>query len=238
LKGTARAIRKPTVERELSQPEGDGLKVIRKIIDGGLGSLTFDERQDLAWYIGFQWARVPAQRSAFDQLADLFSKLQVAAGGPNALREHLETAGKKPTDQEVDELWTAATDFDSYSVKADQNAQIATALQLATSIAPVLAEMPWALQKFERRRLLTSDRPIGINRFPQNSDPFMGVGFGTADVIWFGSVALLERVARAHQLQRDSLVRSPARVRRMLRQASLRDVHRPRVRSGLAADPR
>jgi hypothetical protein len=127
----------------------------------------------------------PAQRSAFDQLADLFSKLQVAAGGPNPLREHLETAGKKPTDQEVDELWTAATDFDSYSVKADQNAQIATALQLATSIAPVLAEMPWALQKFERRRLLTSNRPIGFNRFPQNSDPFMGVGFGTADVIWF-----------------------------------------------------
>ena len=170
------------VERFLGEMEGDAARVIRDVIDQERFPPEGDDRLVLAFYLAFQYLRTPATRRFFEQLAEHTFKLEVAAGGPQALRKALESRGETVTEELVAEEWKIIRDFD-WSLTLPTSQQLRQSLELAQEFAPVVASMAWHFVRFDHKKLLTCDHPVGL--LPRNDKPaWSGTGFFTASLIW------------------------------------------------------
>jgi Protein of unknown function (DUF4238) len=170
------------VERFLGEMEGDAARVIRGVIDQERFPPEGDDRLGLGFYLAFQYLRTPATRRFFEQLAEHTFNLEVAAGGPQALRKALESRGETVTDEMVADEWKIIRDFD-WSLTLPTNEQLRQSLELAQEFAPAIASMAWHLVRFEHKKLLTCDHPVGL--LPRNDKPaWSGTGFFTASLIW------------------------------------------------------
>ncbi|MFH9985975.1 DUF4238 domain-containing protein [Streptomyces luteogriseus] len=170
------------VEDLLSDLEDMAARIIRKVVDG-LWPLPIEERAILAEWIAAQHARIPAARSANNEIADHLDKTLIAMGGKPEIRRRLEGNAKEPvSDEKVEALWLQLTDFDSYYTEVSVNEHMAVMAQSMKTAYEVFMARSWGLIKFERRTLLLPDHPVTLVRedeFPS----FRGVGIGNAAAI-------------------------------------------------------
>src|SRR5690606_13290241 len=75
--------------------------------------------------------------------------------------------------------WDEATQPGGPPIAFSNLTHIQNAVETATELTPYLATRPWALVRFERRSLITSDAPSSLVRHPDD-EPWLGVGSATA----------------------------------------------------------
>ncbi|MFD3729532.1 DUF4238 domain-containing protein [Streptomyces sp. NPDC058671] len=171
-----------TVENLLADLEGKAAKIIRKIAQG-VWPLAVEERAVVAEWIAAQHARIPAARTAQNEMADHLGKILIAMGGKPEIRRHLEEEeGRTVVDEGVEEMWESLTDFDSYSAELSVNEHVVYMAQSMKAAYEIFMGRAWGLIKFERRTLLIPDHPVTLVR-DEDMPAFLGVGLGTAAAI-------------------------------------------------------
>ncbi|MFF5147814.1 DUF4238 domain-containing protein [Streptomyces sp. NPDC013157] len=171
-----------TVEDLLAELEGKAAKVIRKVING-TWPLLVEDRAMVAEWIAAQHARIPAARTAHNEMADQLGKILIAMGGKPEIRRRLEEDAAGPvSDAEVEALWEEMTDFDSYYVEMPVNDHMASMAQSLKTAYEVFMRRSWGLCRFQRRTLLIPDHPVTLMRHPETSS-WRGVGIGNAAAI-------------------------------------------------------
>ncbi|MFL6241742.1 MAG: DUF4238 domain-containing protein [Acidimicrobiia bacterium] len=168
-------------EGYFAQLEGNTARSITEILDKGVFPPRGEDRLWLAFHVAFQHLRSPVARRFHDELAEHTFKLEIAAGGPNRLRDVLEAEGFTASDDDVAEHWDAISAFD-WSLAMPTSEHIRLALELGSEVAPAIASMHWNLVHFERKRLLTSDHPVGLMS-TADKPSWMGMGFFNATLI-------------------------------------------------------
>lgn len=162
--------------------EGRASEGIRRLRDGLWLERDVDHLA-VATLMAFQYLRVPAQREMADQMATSLMKLQVAAGGPRAIREALEANGQACTDEEVDAIWQGMTAFDAWNLKLTSAHHVQSSLEMLEVCAKALRfGFHWSVARWERRALLTSDHPVVLVRGEDHA-AWSGVGLMTAGSI-------------------------------------------------------
>lgn len=172
-------------EQLASAIEGEAAPALKRIAAGG----WFDSEQEraaVARFMTFQYLRVPLRREWNDGLADQLAKLEIAAQGPQVLREiGLQSVDGTPaSDQEILAAWQTLAKFD-WKVSAPREHHVAQELKLAEEFAPILFNgYSWCVTRYQRRSLVTSDAPVML--FPGPGHPeWSGVGLATAGTIGF-----------------------------------------------------
>ena len=169
-----------TVENLLAELEDKAALVIRTVIDEGVWPLPIEERAVLAEWIAAQHVRIPAARTAHNEMADQFSKMLIAVGGKPEVRRHMETDATEPvSDEEVEEMWESLTDFDSYNAEMSVNDHIVSMGQSMATAYEVFMARSWGLIRFERRTLLIPDHPVTLVR-DEDMPRWFGVGIANA----------------------------------------------------------
>lgn len=171
-------------EKVLSPIEGDAASIIARI-EGGEWPLPPEDRTVLAYFIALQVTRGPEQRRNMDQLAASMTRLEVGYGGRVNVkawvkREH----GIDITDEEADMYWEQATQPGGPPIRHTAFAHITHMMELVDSIHPSISMRPWILVRFKQRSLITSDTPVTLVAH-QDNGPYLGVGFGTAQLVLY-----------------------------------------------------
>ncbi|MFJ3359549.1 DUF4238 domain-containing protein [Streptomyces anthocyanicus] len=171
-----------TVEDLLSKLEDKAARVIRKVVDG-LWPLPIEERAVLAECIAAQHARIPAVRTASNEIGDHLGKIMIAMGGKPEIRRHLEEGATEPvTDEEVDAVWAEVTDFDGYYAEMPVNDHMVSMGQSMATAYEVFMARSWGLMRFERHTLLIPDHPVTLVR-DDDMPPWSGVGIANAAAV-------------------------------------------------------
>lgn len=167
------------IATEIESRAGPGIRRLRE-------GLWLDRDADhvaVANLIALQYLRVPAQREMSDQMATILLKLQIAAGGRNAIREALEVDGASRADEEIEEIWRSLTAFDDWSVELPGAHHLQSSLGMLEECAMALRYgYHWSVARWGRRTLLTSDHPVVLIR-GEDHDAWSGVGLMTAGSI-------------------------------------------------------
>lgn len=172
-----------TVENLLADVEDKAAGAIRKAIDDGVWPLPIEERAVLAEWIAAQHVRIPAARTAHNEMADHLGKVMIAMGGRPEIRRHLEENATEPvSDEEVEALWAEVTDFDGYYAEMSVNDHMLSMGQSMATAYEVFMARSWGLIQFERRTLLIPDHPVTLVR-DEDMPPWFGVGIANADKI-------------------------------------------------------
>lgn len=169
------------IEGYLAELEGHSARAIRLLLEDGRVNPDTDERFWLAFYLLLQHTRTPRARRLHDELADQSFKLQIAAEGPKRLREILAEIGVDSSAEAVLEQWNLITEF-GWSLNLSTNDHVRHELEIANEMAPAIASMHWNVIRFNRKRLLTSDHPVGLMPH-RGTPPWMGTGLFTAEYI-------------------------------------------------------
>lgn len=170
------------IENRISELEALWAGALISARNGDL--LTQPETKDhLAFFIAFQYLRVPRQRSLNSQLEDLIGKLEIAAGGPSRIRSAMEATGLRPTDAEVLAEWERHKDFEAFEFRPTTEGHLASQFGMLEALAArLIAGYQWSVWRWERCRLLTSDHPVILE--PASDHPeWSGIGFSTAGAI-------------------------------------------------------
>jgi hypothetical protein len=169
-------------EKAMSQFEGAAAAAIDRM--RGRGWLEgSDERSHVARLIALQYLRVPRQREFSSAIASTIAKLQIAGGGPAAIRSEMESRGLQPTDDDVLAEWERIANFDSWDVEVPTEHHLAQNFSMVDEVAEILyAGFHWTVAHWTRRALLTSDHPVVLEAAPDHPE-WSGVGVATAGTI-------------------------------------------------------
>lgn len=171
-------------ETALSSIEGEGLAIIRRVIQGEF-PLPEVDRWKLSYYAALQHVRGPDTRRTIEHLQASMVRLEMGAGGrPHAKSWIKRNLGFEATDQEANRLWDQATQPGGPPIRFSNLKHIQHLLNTAEQITPYLAARPWSLIRFKTRSLITSDAPVSLVR-NLSDDAWQGVGFATAWGITF-----------------------------------------------------
>lgn len=147
-------------EDTLQNIESAAAEPLRRLAHGQ-EHFSVDDRETVATWCAVQYLRGPDMRQAQSDLIDMLLKADVLSRGPKGIREALEhELGRAPTEEEVTEAWELMSDVDAYRLKArSEHHMQAMADTLLPCVLSFLAR-PWAVLRFQRRRLGTSDAPV------------------------------------------------------------------------------
>lgn len=171
------------IEKALSEVEGAAAAVLRSV-DAGRWPLAEEDRATLGYFMALQAVRVPQQRRTLDNVAAQMVRLQIGAGGKEALRRRLEQQGGAVTDELLEDIWEQSTRPEGPPIKRPRIEHIQQMLELSQELLKYLVGRPWSLIEFDRRSLITSDAPVSLIPSP-GSQPWEGVGYATAWGITF-----------------------------------------------------
>ncbi|WP_395405745.1 DUF4238 domain-containing protein (plasmid) [Arthrobacter sp. UC242_113] len=166
-------------EKDLSDLEGDASAVIKKTVDG-TWPLSREDREILGTFLTFQFLRGPDTRASMGQIHGTVLSKVIAQMGADGVRETLTKGGKEVDDAVVDRLVQQATGPEAIAMKSTPVGHIQHILELVPELLLYFVGRPWALTRFNRKKLLTCDTPVALVRDPELKDVFRGVGVGTA----------------------------------------------------------
>src|SRR6476660_533312 len=171
------------VEKLLGMVEESAARAISQLLDGSLWPVTPEGREAIATWAAFQYLRTSTSRKLGNELADAVFKMQIAMGGKVQIRAALrQRNGREPTDSEVDDAWGEYRNFEAYRVEPHPNHHIKTMLDHLPRAVPSFYDRGWALLRFRRRALVTSDNPVVL--IPADDHPtILGVGLQNAGAI-------------------------------------------------------
>ncbi|TWJ07601.1 uncharacterized protein DUF4238 [Stackebrandtia albiflava] len=166
-------------EKALSEVEGQALGIIRGFADGEFPP-SEENRWAFAHYTALQSVRGPDTRRTTEHLRATMVRLEMGTGGRKNvsawIRDNLRF---DPTPEQEARIWDEATQPGGPPIGFSNLAHIQNAVKTAIELTPYLATRPWALVRFDRRSLITSDAPVSLVRRP-NAKSWEGVGFATA----------------------------------------------------------
>ncbi len=166
-------------EKALSEVEGQALGIIRSFANGEFPP-SEENRWAFALYTALQSVRGPDTRKTMEHISATMVRLEVGAGGRKNVGTWVRgNLGFDPTPEQEDRIWDEATRPGGPPIEFSNLAHIQNAVETAIKLAPSLATRPWALVRFDRRSLITSDAPVSLVRRPDD-EPWEGVGFATA----------------------------------------------------------
>ena len=164
--------------------ESDAALVMRAIVDDQVWPLDPDSRATFAGFLAVQFLRGPEQRRMMEQIAALTTQLEIGFGGRSSVEVWArETHGVKLSPEQADEVWADATQPGGPAIRLAAHAHIE---QIGAVLPEVLSQVlgrPWCLVRFQRRSLLTSDKPLAL--LPNPDKPGEGVGLRTTPGVTF-----------------------------------------------------
>ena len=172
------------VERLLSLIEGQAKAAIDRMVKGQFPP-DVEDRSALALFMAMQMMRTPEHRRQYEASVDYMQKVMLEGWTPEYVRERLEQDGLKPTDEAVAEVMDVVENPDSYRFIPHQNEHIKIMLNIATKVAPVIAERAWLLGRCKTATFITSDHPVVWWSKPNETSEFMGVGVGNAEEVYY-----------------------------------------------------
>ncbi|WP_170301349.1 DUF4238 domain-containing protein [Saccharopolyspora hirsuta] len=166
-------------EKVLSEVEGQALGIIRGFAEGEFPP-SEQNRWAFAHYMALQSVRGPDTRRTIEHLRATMVRLEVGVGGRKNVGAWIrDNLGFDPTPEQEERIWEEATQPGGPPIGFSNLAHIQNAVATALKLTPYLATRPWALIRFDRRSLITSDAPVSLVRRPDD-EPWDGVGFATA----------------------------------------------------------
>ncbi|MFJ3472172.1 DUF4238 domain-containing protein [Microbacterium maritypicum] len=149
-------------ERAMGRVEAEAATVLRKVVDEGVWPLPGDDRETLATLITLQILREPTQRQQMRNTALAVARLLVDTARPEWLQTLAAEKGEQlSTDdaaRQLEELQTAGP-IDVTVSAASHAGQIG---YLLPRLIRYVMGRPWALVRFARRGLITSDSPVSL----------------------------------------------------------------------------
>lgn len=207
-------------EKVLGGVEADASRIIRKVVEGR-ERLSEDERNGLAFFIALQAARGPETKRSMEHIASEALRLQIGAGGKEALRrKYRQQTKREPTDEEIDGLWSRIMEPGVNLAPVSNLTFVKHIVTTAQQLMPYVSGRPWTVHRFDQRSLIVSDSPVGLVPHPDDKDvdPWGGVGFMGAwgitfpltrkvgilmsDPMVFAEIVPVERVRAGHFDQR------------------------------------
>lgn len=178
-------------EQAWSEVEGPASAAVGSIESGGW-PLAGEPRLALATWVALQHLRGSDHRSDQTRMRAEMIRLVVGISGKEALRRHIETAVGEPiTDEALDHEWADLTKPGGPDLEDDVDWHLHTILELAGGTAAYLHDCHWTLIQFQRRALVTSDKPVSLLPAADHP-PWSGVGIFTAGLFM---VPLTRRLA-------------------------------------------
>lgn len=147
------------VEDLLSDIEGDAAAVFRKVLDDRLWPLSPDERAILATFLALQKTRTPSHRRMIEEIREITTRALKSMGRDDIVLP-----------AELDDM-----DAKTVHIQAMLNIE---------EHALYFFGRRWQLVRFSRKRLLTSDTPVGLLPYP-DGPPDAGLGVGSAWIILY-----------------------------------------------------
>jgi hypothetical protein len=172
------------VEHLLSIIEGLAKAAIGRILKGQFPP-DIEDRSNLSLFMALQMLRTPEHRRSYEAMVDYGQKVMFEGWTPDFARERLKEKGIEPTDEAVAEIMDLVENPDKYRFVPHQNEHIKIMLNVATKVAPVIAERSWLLGHCRRAAFVTSDHPVVWRSEPNEMSKYMGVGVGNAEEVYF-----------------------------------------------------
>lgn len=173
------------VEDLLALIEGEGARGFKNLFDDDEWPISKETRWRVSQWIALQYLRGPAERQMFNEMYDVFFKLDVAVQGREGMRRALNhNADEEATEEEIDEMYADFTDTEAFHIEAHPNEHIRSMLENVEGITRSIYSRSWTLIRFERRTLLLSDHPIALIASTDHP-PFMGIGILSAEGVVF-----------------------------------------------------
>lgn len=147
------------VEDLLSDIEGDAAAVFRRVLVDRSWPLSASERAILATFLALQRTRTPSHRQMIEEISEIATRALKSMGRDDVVLP-----------AELDEM-------------DPKTVHIQSMLDIEVH-APYFFGRRWQLVHFSRKRLLTSDTPVGLLPHPDAS-PDAGLGVGSAWIILF-----------------------------------------------------
>jgi hypothetical protein len=147
------------VEDLLSDIEGDAAAVFRKVLVDRSWPLSADERAILATFLALQRTRTPSHRQMVEEIREIATRALKSMGRDDV---------------------ALPAEFDEMDPKT---VHIQSMLDIEEH-APYFFGRRWQLVHFSRKRLLTSDTPVGLLPNP-DAPPDAALGVGSAWIILF-----------------------------------------------------
>jgi hypothetical protein len=152
-------------------------------------AINVDERTDMAIFVAFAAVRTP---DIVDSLklfnANLIKSMcKRLFSDIDQVKEQIRGKPYAPsTEQELEEDARHLIQFaqsDQYEVKTNHRWAVGMAMQMAFSIAPVLAGRNWSIIHSEniKKSFVTTDAPVLLTTIAPRETSFWGIGFGNAD---------------------------------------------------------
>ncbi|MFA5566132.1 MAG: DUF4238 domain-containing protein [Acidimicrobiia bacterium] len=171
-------------EKNLSELEGQSIRIIRRLTDGKL-PIPKEDRHVLSFFIALQSVRGPETRRSIDQLHAQIVRAEVGMGGRENVSKWVEKQlGFEPTDEQAERIWEEATQPGGPPIELSNREQLEFMVNAAQEITPFIFLRPWSIVQFKRRALLTSDSPVTLVPH-KDQERWLGVGFQTAWGITF-----------------------------------------------------
>ena len=166
-------------EKLLSSIEGDAARAFGRIASG-TWPLQEADRWTLANFVALQAVRGPEQRRNMEHVAAQVTRMEIGYGGRSGVRDWVaRNRGISISDEQAESIWDQATRPGGPPISISPLVHIEQMAELSEAMLPFIVGRPWTLIRFERRSLVTSDTPVGL--VPHgDSEPWSGVGFGTA----------------------------------------------------------
>lgn len=198
-------------ERAMAAIEDAAAPALARIAAGGWVSPA--DKTRVARFLALQYVRVPRNRAHSDGLADQVMKLEIAAAGPEGLKEAMAESGREPpSDDEVQSAWRSIRDFD-WTATLPREHHVVDSLRMLDELSPMLVDLySWCVIRWQRRTILTGDVPVLLTA-ARDWPAWRGVGLGTAGTIYFAisrTCALV--LANARQMPNLDGVTLPATV--------------------------
>jgi hypothetical protein len=172
------------VEHLLSMIEGLAKAAIGRMLKGRFPP-DIEDRSNLSLFLALQTLRTPEHRRSFEAMVDYSQKVMLEGWTPDYACQRLKAEGIDPTDKAIAEIMDVVDNPDKYRFVPHQNEHIKIMLDVATRVAPVIAERSWLLGHSRRAAFVTSDHPVVWRSETTEMSKYMGVGVGNAEEEYF-----------------------------------------------------
>ena len=174
------------VEELFGEFEAKTAPILREIVD--TGAIPTDIRRHwLASFMALLHMRTPEQRAMMQIQEEMFGKMNMYSHTDASIREMLtDMHGREPTTEEFAQTKNAIERIDEFSIELTSNEHFRTGIRVAIDdLAPVMLGMHWRVIESKMRTFFVSDHPILLARRVTSENTGRGIGFGTADYIYF-----------------------------------------------------
>lgn len=167
-------------EKQFAKVEATAATAFRAIVDHETWPPSPHHRAAIAMWAALQHLRSPAIRNQQHGQEAMIIRLQTATNGIKHLRQVMEEGlGRHAEEAELEAEWMDLTKPGGPKIDLGAQHHIQLLRKLIGPTAEMFSGSGWALCRFQRRAVLTSDTPVVLLPHP-DAHPMMGIGIGTA----------------------------------------------------------